>query len=197
VFNLFTEIILIGITWVFTNNAYYYIYDSSTELKSENFPYRFIKAYELNGDNVVKRGIGGIYPFAVLNTLFAAPYDILFFMLFLYIFFVFPFWNRQPVLHPYDVFRLTFPPSVPRFILKPRCSLVGALYDRRRRNKYCDFDFVYFRDSLDEDGGDDFVHRVCLFLQSHFIRDESSLFLFYPSHFLAYHSIGPCFFSYL
>ena len=119
------------------------------------------------------------------------------FFLFLYIFFVFPFWNRQPVLHPYDVFRLTFPPSVPRFILKPRCSLLGALYDRRRRNKYCDFDFVYFRDSLDEDGGDDFVHRVCLFLQSHFIRDESSLFLFYPSHFLAYHSIGPCFFSYL
>lgn len=87
VFNLFTEIILIGITWVFTNNAYYYIYkDPSTELKPDTFPYRVIKPYnDLNGVPSVKRGgfvFGGIYPFAVFNTLLAAPYDILFLMLF-------------------------------------------------------------------------------------------------------------------
>ena len=82
VFSLFSEIILIGITYVFTNNAYYYLYkDSFTE-----FPYRVIKPYnDLKGVPSVKRGgfiFSGIFPFTVLNTLLAAPYDILLFMLF-------------------------------------------------------------------------------------------------------------------
>lgn len=78
VFNLFTQIILVALTWVFTNNAYYYLYkDPSTDINSSDFPFRVISPYnEMDGVNV-KRGFN-IFPFAIINTLVTSPYDMLF-----------------------------------------------------------------------------------------------------------------------
>ena len=78
VFNLFTQIILVALTWVFTNNAYYYIYnDESIDIKSSSFPYRVILPNnEVNGINV-KRGFS-IIPFTFVNTLVTSSYDMLF-----------------------------------------------------------------------------------------------------------------------
>ena len=111
----------------------------------------------------------------------------------LYLHIAFPFWCRQPVVHPYDFFR--WPSSLPQFILKPTCGVLGAVSDIRRRNRFCDFDLVSFSDDFVSDHA--FVGEICLFLQSYFIPDESALFLFFPSHFRAYHSIGRCFLSFI
>jgi len=79
VFNLFTQIILVSLTWVFTNNAYYYIYnDESLEIKSSSFPYRVILPKNQQGGVNVDRGFTGIIPFAFVNTLVTSSYDMLF-----------------------------------------------------------------------------------------------------------------------
>ena len=114
-------------------------------------------------------------------------FTLAFLTFFIYVKIYFPFWNLQPVRHPYDLFRFWIP--TPRIILKQGQGIMGSLYDIRRRNRFCDFSLVSVLSVSDMTDSD--VNDICLFLQSHFIRhpsDSDVLFLFYPLHFLAYHS---------
>jgi hypothetical protein len=122
-----------------------------------------------------------------LHLYFILCFILIFLTFFIYVKLYFPFWNLQPVKHPYDMFRFWI--QKPTFVFKPGQAIMGAISDSRKRNRFCDFSLVSLLNVSDITESD--VQHVCLFLQSHFIRGSSetdTLFLFYPQHFLAYHS---------
>jgi len=71
-FGIFTQIILVCVTWVITNNAYYYIFIITPEI-----PYRIIEPFSKIDNKIeVSRGFGAII-YTIVNTIFCTPYDVI------------------------------------------------------------------------------------------------------------------------
>ena len=71
-FGVFTQIILVCVTWVMTNNAYYYMFVITPEL-----PYRIIEPFSTIDNKIeVERGIGAIV-YTIVNTIICTPYDVI------------------------------------------------------------------------------------------------------------------------
>jgi len=76
IYNIFTQIILIGVTWVITNNVYYYAFEFKSDKNA--FPFRIMAPVQQSDDSFkvkVERGFGAIF-YTIINTLFCTPYDI-------------------------------------------------------------------------------------------------------------------------
>jgi len=72
IYSIFTQIILVIVTWIFTNNAYFYIYYDSTSL-----PLRVISPENITEEGVVEVKKGSLIFYTLLNTFIASPFDIL------------------------------------------------------------------------------------------------------------------------
>lgn len=83
VFSVFIQMILVTFAWVFTNNVYYYIYNEVNGLSSKIMPYRSIKPRNSNNDVININGGFTIIYYSIINTIVSAPYDFLYFVLFL------------------------------------------------------------------------------------------------------------------
>lgn len=81
VFSFFIQLILVALTWVITNNLYYYIYNVVDGLAK--IPYRYLQPNNTVGGINVSRGPFHIFKYSFINILISAPYDILYLLLFL------------------------------------------------------------------------------------------------------------------
>jgi hypothetical protein len=101
---------------------------------------------------------------------------------FIFIKLKYPFWNALPVYHPYDFWRTW---KKKPFLIQP----VGKL---PRKTKFCDFQQVISFEYGDFDSDSDSYKikksEVLNLLQSHYLEDPDSLFMFHYENLDAYHT---------